>query len=153
MRYASVVTAALAAVLWAAPGGFQVWKGTALRSMDKTLASKVDAGKAAVEQLGDFGSHSMVVVHRQGDGEAEIHHTQTDVFVVQSGAGTLVVGGEVVNGRTTGPGEIRGDSIKGGEKRPLAPGDIVNIPAKMPHQVLVQPGNRITYAIVKVNAR
>jgi mannose-6-phosphate isomerase-like protein (cupin superfamily) len=151
MRYVLALAAAVAA-LAAAPDGFRFWKAPELKAMDKTLAAKAGPGKSAAQQLGDFGSHSLVVVHRQGDGEAEIHQTQTDIFVVQSGTATLVVGGEVVNGRTTAPNEIRGDSIKGGQKRPLAPGDIVNIPARMPHQVLVSPGNRVTYAIVKVNA-
>jgi mannose-6-phosphate isomerase-like protein (cupin superfamily) len=139
------------AALWAAaPAGFELWKGSELRGMEKTLAPKMNAQKLAMQQLGNFGNHSLMVAHRQADGEAELHETQSDIFIVQSGAGTLVVGGKVVNGKTTAPGEVRGTSIEGGEKRALAPGDVAHIPAKMPHQVLVQNGRQITYAIVKV---
>lgn len=143
-----------AAALWAAaPAGFELWKGSELRGMEKTLAPKINAQKLATQQLGNFGNHSLMVAHRQADGEAELHETQADIFIVESGGGTLVVGGKVVNGKTTTPGEVRGTAIEGGEKRALAPGDVAHIPAKTAHQVLVPNGRQITYAIVKVSAQ
>ena len=45
--------------------------------------------------------------------------------MVQTGAATLVVGGELVDGKTTAPNEMRAASIKGGEEKKLAAGDIV----------------------------
>jgi mannose-6-phosphate isomerase-like protein (cupin superfamily) len=59
----------------------------------------------------------------------------------------------VVNPKTTAPHEIRGPSVRGGEKRALAAGDIVHIPAKVPHQMLVENGKEITYFVVKINAQ
>jgi uncharacterized RmlC-like cupin family protein len=35
----------------------------------------------------------------------------------------------------------------------LAAGDVVHIPVKMPHQMLVAPGQQITYFVVKIDAR
>lgn len=151
MRYAIAVAAA--AALWAAaPAGFELWKGSELRAMEKTLAPKINAQKLATQQLGSFGNHSLVMIHRQGDGEAELHETQADIFIVESGSAALVVGGKVVNGKTTAPGEVRGTAIEGGQKRPLAPGDIAHIPSRTAHQVLVEKGRQVTYAIVKVDA-
>ncbi len=140
---------ALAAPAADAPG-FALWTTDELKTMDRKLAPKVNAQKVATETLGSYGQHNVMVVYREGDGEAELHDNMTDVFVVQSGAGTLVVGGKVVGGKSTGPGEVRGTSIEGGARRKLAPGDIANIPAGMPHRVLVAPGQKITYLIVKV---
>jgi mannose-6-phosphate isomerase-like protein (cupin superfamily) len=91
-----------------------------------------------------------MVAHREGDGEAEVHETQVDLFVVQSGEATLVVGGEMVGGKTTAPNEIRAPSIKGGFNHALAAGDVVHIPAKIPHQLLVPAGKEFTYFVVKV---
>ncbi|HZT33910.1 MAG TPA: cupin domain-containing protein [Bryobacteraceae bacterium] len=150
---AIVAALAAAALLAAAPAGFEMWKGSQLRGFTKELAPKVNAQKVATQQLAKFGNHLVMVAHREGDGEAELHETQADVFVVQSGAGTLIVGGTMVNGRNTAPGEVRGPSINGGEKRSLGPGDIVNIPSKIPHQVLVASGQQITYAIVKIDEK
>lgn len=134
----------------AGPPGFTLWTAGELKSMDGKLAPKVNAQKVATQTLGDYGRHNVMVVYREGDGEAELHESMTDVFLVQSGAGTLVVGGTVVGGKSTGPGEVRGTSISGGTRHKLAPGDMANIPAGTPHQVLVAPGQKITYLIVKV---
>ncbi len=134
------------------PAGFEIWKGSQLKGFEKKLAPKVNAQKVATEQLAKFGNHLVMVAHREGPGEAELHETQADVFIVQTGQATLVVGGEVVGGKTTAPHEIRGASIRGGEKQPLGPGDVVHIPAKLPHQVLVDSGKQFTYAIVKIDS-
>ncbi len=46
---------------------------------------------------------SILPVHREADGQVEGHEIQADVFFVQSGSATLVVGGILVNGETVGP--------------------------------------------------
>jgi len=142
-------------VVWAADvGGFGFWPASELSGLDKSLATKVDPKlKVATEQLGNYGNHSLVVVHREANGEAEIHEKQVDVLIGQSGEARLITGGRVIGGRNTGPGEIRGTSIEGGREMKLAPGDVAHIPAGTPHQAMVAPGGRVTYLIVKVDAR
>ena len=153
MKTMVVAVAVLAASPLAAaePEGFVVWKASELKGYSRKLAPKMNAGKVAAETLASFGSHLAMVAHREGDGEAELHEGQVDVFVVQGGEATLVVGGEVEGGKTTAPGEVRGPSIKGGARQALAVGDIVHIPAKTPHQLLVAPGKEFTYFIIKVD--
>jgi hypothetical protein len=58
-----------------------------------------------------FDNHGLSISHRDKDGVAELHEKQTDIVVVQSGEATLVVGGELVDGKATGPGELRAPSI------------------------------------------
>ena len=141
----------LAAAAWAAdPAGFRIWKADQLTKSGKRLAPKIDANKLAGESLGEFGNHAASITHREGNGEAEVHAGMTDIFVIQSGGGTVVIGGKVAKSRTTGPGEIRGPSIDGGTKHAVAPGDILHIPAGTPHQVLVESGKETTYFVVKV---
>jgi mannose-6-phosphate isomerase-like protein (cupin superfamily) len=149
-----VLPAALALtvpLMAAEPAGFVVWPGAELKGYGRKLAPKMNAGKVASERLASFGNHLAMIAHREADGEAEVHEGQADVFVVQTGEATLVVGGEVVGGKTTAPGEIRAPSIKGGEQRKLAVGDIVHIPARIPHQLLVPPGKEFTYFVIKVD--
>jgi len=134
------------------PTGIAVWSGSDLKGYTAKLAPRLNEKSLALEHLGTFGNHSALVAHRQADGEAELHETQADFFVVQDGKATLVVGGKVVDGRTTAPGEIRGPSIEGGRKHPLAPGDVVHIPARTAHQVLVPAGGQFTYFVIKVDA-
>jgi mannose-6-phosphate isomerase-like protein (cupin superfamily) len=154
MKIKIVAGAVLAAMplMAAEPAGFVIWPGSELRAYGRKLAPKMNAGKVASERLASFGNHLAMIAHREADGEAELHEGQADVFVVQSGEATLVVGGEMVGGKTTAPGEVRGPSIKGGERRALAAGDIVNIPARVPHQLLVAAGKEFTYFVIKVDA-
>jgi mannose-6-phosphate isomerase-like protein (cupin superfamily) len=130
--------------------GFAHWPSSELKAAGSRLATKLNPQKLALETLADYGNHSVMVAHREGSGEAELHEDFNDISVVQSGSGMLVVGGRIVNGRTTGPGEIRGPSIEGGEKRQLAPGDIVHVPPRTPHQVLLEPGQKLTYVVIKI---
>ncbi len=129
--------------------GFVIWKAEELKSADGELATQVE-NHLAVERLGEFGSHFGLIVFRDADGEAEVHESHTDLWVVQKGQATLIVGGEVVDARETGPGEIRGPSIDGGKSYRLQPGDVVNIPPRTAHQVLVEEGTTFTYLILKV---
>jgi mannose-6-phosphate isomerase-like protein (cupin superfamily) len=131
------------------PPGFVVWSASDLKGMDKKLTAKVDGQKFSSEQLDKFGNHYAMIAHREGDGSAELHETEADIFVVQSGSATLIVGGEMVNAKTTAPNEMRGTSIKNGAEHKIGPGDIVHIPPKVPHQLMVGNG-KFTYFVVKV---
>src|SRR5271165_7212167 len=135
-----------------APEGFQIWTPAELADTGKTLTTKAatDAHHAAIQQLSAFPNEYFLLAHREADGQVEWHETEADIFVVQSGAATLAVGGTQLNGETTAPHEKRGGTIEGGIRQKLSPGDIVHIPARMPHQVLVAPGQQFTYLVVKV---
>jgi mannose-6-phosphate isomerase-like protein (cupin superfamily) len=135
------------------PEGFGHWTGGQLQGFEQKLGPKINAQKIAMQPLAGYGNHSFLIAHREGSGEAELHETQNDVMVVESGEATLVVGGTVVDPRTTAPHEIRGPSIRGGEKVELAAGDVVHIPIRTPHQMLVGSGKQITYFVVKIDAR
>jgi mannose-6-phosphate isomerase-like protein (cupin superfamily) len=119
----------------------------------KLASTKQDDHKIAQIPLGHFKGYSMTVTKRQASGVPELHKTQNDIFVVESGEATLVTGGTIVGARTTTPGEVRGSSIEGGEKRKIGQGDFVHIPANIPHQFLLEPGGQITYAVVKTSAQ
>lgn len=140
-----------AAVFAADPAGVNLWTSAQLKGFGKSLSAKMSADKVASESLAKYGNHLTMIAHREGDGAAEYHAKQADLFVVQSGDATLIVGGEVVNGKTTEPNEIRGPSIKNGTKKELHPGDVVHIPAKTAHQLLVKSGTKFTYFVVKVD--
>ncbi len=149
----AILTAAAALPAGSGPAGFELWKSGDLQAFEQKLSPKISAQKIATQPLGSYGNHTVLIAHREGSGEAELHETQNDVMVVESGEATLVVGGTVVDPRTTAPHEIRGPSIKGGEKKSLAAGDVVHIPVKVPHQMLVDSGKQITYFVVKIEAR
>ena len=135
MLGAAVLVAPLIA---ADPAGFLVWP-------------KGIPPAASAKQGSKFGNHALSVSHRDKDGIPELHEKQTDIFVIQSGEATLLIGGEVVDAKATTPGEIRGTSIKNGVRKNVAAGDVVHIPAGVAHQFFVPAGKEITYFVVKVD--
>jgi mannose-6-phosphate isomerase-like protein (cupin superfamily) len=134
------------------PEGFEHWTADSLRQIDQTL--KVEAGKnahhVAVQRLEDFPNDLFMLSRREADGVVEWHETQADIFFVQSGSATLLVGGTMVGGETVEPHEKRNGSIQGGIRRKLAAGDVVRIPPKVPHQLLLDGAPNFTYFVVKV---
>jgi mannose-6-phosphate isomerase-like protein (cupin superfamily) len=98
-----------------------------------------------------FEHHSWSLAHREKSGVVESHGTRTIVMVVQSGEATLVVGTDVVDAKNTSPTEVRGTSIRNGIERKVSAGDVINMPAGLPHQFLLEPGKQITYIDVVVN--
>lgn len=70
------------------------------------------------------------------------HSKVTEAFYIISGSGTLVTGMSVDNNRDFPPetefvrlavGPSSGGVFKGGERRPIGPGDVVIVPAGVPH--------------------
>src|SRR5213593_3987929 len=135
-----------------APAGFEHWTAADLRTLDKTLAAKSasDSHHAAAQVISDYPNDLYMAAHREADGVPELHETQADVFFVQSGTATLVVGGTLLNGETVAPHEKRNGTIQGGFRRKLVAGDVVRIPARMPHQLLLDGAHQFNYLVVKV---
>ena len=134
------------------PEGFAHWPAASLSRIAQSLSadSAADPHHLAVSQMKDFPNESFILAHREADGLPEVHETQVDVILVQSGSATLLVGGTLVNGETVSPHEKRNGTIQGGVRQKLAPGDVVRIPARMPHQLLLDGAHELTYLVVKV---
>ncbi|HKY33206.1 MAG TPA: cupin domain-containing protein [Candidatus Polarisedimenticolia bacterium] len=88
---------------------------------------------------------------RDGPGQAEVHEKDTDILYVLQGAATLVTGGRVEEAGRTAREEIRGPSIAGGVSRVVAAGDVVVVPAGVPHWFKDVRGP-LTYYVVKVRS-
>jgi uncharacterized RmlC-like cupin family protein len=131
------------------PAGYAHFSSADLKT--RVDAAKPDDHKVRMDRVGSWGNHALLAIRRDADGEAEVHETQVDVIFVKAGEGTLVLGGTVVEPRTTGAGEIRGKSIKGGVNKKIAAGDVIHVPAKIPHQMLVPKS--LTFEVVKVDSK
>jgi mannose-6-phosphate isomerase-like protein (cupin superfamily) len=137
----------------AIPAGYSHWTSQQLLGRSKTLPAKMSNVKVATESLGGWGNHSMSIVHREGSGQAELHETQSDILFIRDGEAAIIIGGAIPDGRKTTIHEIRGSRIDGGEKQPLRPGDVLHVPPKTPHQMILEPGQKLDYYAVKIDAR
>jgi glc operon protein GlcG len=83
-----------------------------------------------------FDHSDKYMVHtsrREQPGMAEIHTKDADILYVLEGTATVVTGGSPISVKPTGAGELRGERIDGGDTRLLAKGDVMIIPAGVPH--------------------
>jgi mannose-6-phosphate isomerase-like protein (cupin superfamily) len=135
-----------------APGGFERWSADSLKQLGQTL--KTEATKnphhLATQHLEDFPNDLFMLSCREADGVVEWHETQADVFVVESGSATLLVGGTMVGGATVEPHEKRNGEIEGGTRVKLSAGDVVRIAPKVPHQILLDGAKDFTYFVIKI---
>ena len=134
------------------PAGFEHWSPGVFENISRALSSQVaaDPHHVAVKQLSDYPNELFLLAHREADGQPEWHETQADVFFVQSGSATLLVGGTLLNGETVAPHEKRNGTIQGGVRQKLSAGDVVRIPARVPHQLVLDGAREFTYLVIKV---
>jgi mannose-6-phosphate isomerase-like protein (cupin superfamily) len=88
--------------------------------------------------------------NRTGPGVVEVHLKETDVMYFIDGSATLVTGGTTVDAKAgNNPLQIRGSDIKGGDARQVTKGDVVVVPAGVPHWFKEVPKS-VSYYVVKV---
>ena len=114
------------------------------------LADSLPAGASAFRWITRWDGLASMMSRRDSSGTSERHEQFSDIFVVERGQARLVYGGTAEGERSTGPGEWRGGTIRGGTEAELRPGDIVVIPAGIPHQVLLPAKESFYYFVFKV---
>jgi mannose-6-phosphate isomerase-like protein (cupin superfamily) len=134
------------------PEGFELWTSASLSQVEQQLKTEAATNPHHVgtKRLADFPNDLFMLSRREADGIVEWHENQADIFFVQSGSATLLVGGNLVGGETVEPHEKRNGKIEGGIRRTLSAGDVIRIPAKVPHQILLEGPKGFTYFVVKV---
>ena len=139
IRFLMLLGLATMTAFAAGPPGFVIWpKGIA------------PAGSSTKVQFDQYG---WALAHREKSGEVESHETRAIVMIVRSGEATLIVGNDIVDARRTSPTEVRGTSIRDGIERKVSAGDIINMPAGLPHQFILKPGKQLTYIDVVVSTK
>src|SRR5688572_28611676 len=103
----------------------------------KGYYADMDAKKLETLRMIEGGRFNVNIRRITNAESALVHPVTADVWVVTEGAGTLTV-----NGR------LEGNKIVGGESRPLKAGDVVFVPAGVPHGV-----SGVTGSITWLNIR
>jgi mannose-6-phosphate isomerase-like protein (cupin superfamily) len=125
------------------------WSRAELLDRAKHLQQLAAEKGSASEILEKYPHHFTMLAFRNRSGGGEVHQNYADVFFIVDGRTTLITGGEVVDAKSTGPGETLGASVKGGSRQELKAGDVVHIPAGMPHQMILGEGETVTYFVIK----
>jgi mannose-6-phosphate isomerase-like protein (cupin superfamily) len=152
MKFSTLFLIAIAAYA-ADTSGAVFWGAGDMKKMDKDLATKMDATKSGMGKLITMANFNAIVFHREGPGQSEVHENYADFVIIRSGEGAILVGGTSKNAKPTTPGETRGDGVEGGTKYKLTPGDMIYVPAGVPHQMIVEKGKEMNAIVIKVEPK
>jgi mannose-6-phosphate isomerase-like protein (cupin superfamily) len=100
--------------------------------------------------VASYGKLSLMLSVRTQDGVGELHQNVDDLMIVEQGTATLITGGTLVDPKPIGDGEIRGTKVINGTSKKIGVGDVVIIPAGIPHQILVPAGTAYTSLMAKI---
>jgi mannose-6-phosphate isomerase-like protein (cupin superfamily) len=107
------------------------------------------AGHAS-SPLAGYGNLSLRVSVQTKSGGAEIHAHLDDLMIVQQGKATLITGGTLIQRQELANGGAKGAGIQNGVSQEINAGDVILIPAGVPHQLVVPAGTVYAALVAKV---
>lgn len=146
--FVSIVSSALAGA--SGVGAKEVSAETFVSAGD--LAAKVSATGAITGEIPNTTGYQVLMVRRDKTGDAEVHMKLNDTIIIESGTGKFRVGGTITGNHEIQPAEWRGGTMTGSREYPVSPGDLLIIPAGVPHQAIVTSGT-LMYLAVKTPDR
>jgi len=132
---------AAAALLLAVPAAAQTAadptsfaSAKAVQAQLKAMLAEMKPGQGfAWKPLVRDGSNNAAIEIWKKPGKPAVHPDQAEYAIVLEGAGTLVSGGTMPDREVRNPTLVEGSRIEGGTTRTLAPGDVILVPAGVPH--------------------
>lgn len=128
-------------------------------SVDYVPASSFDRIREYAARTRTFGGTvaiardqqtAYMLVRRTAESEVEEHSRWDDVLIVRSGSGAVLFGAAARGARVVAPGELRGGTLTDRASRVVRVGDVLRIPAGVPHAFLPADGQPWELMIVKV---
>lgn len=142
------------------PEEYLHWDAETLAEIQRGLEQQIQEGSRIWNTRFVFTSilpeqphrpHDISIVHREGYTQPEIHELKWDLYVILDGSGTVLLGGERVGWVDERPAEEQRPELQGARAFHVTEGDIVHVPARVWHQVVLEPNTRMTYALINVN--
>lgn len=90
-----------------------------------------------------------LIVRRTTSSQPEAHARWDDIVLVRSGTGVIVFGDSLVGSTLRAPGELRGGRFTTNHQIILRTGDLVRIPAAVPHAFVVTGAEPLEYLVIK----
>jgi mannose-6-phosphate isomerase-like protein (cupin superfamily) len=103
-----------------------------------------------VLEAAEYRPHNISIVYREGYTQPEIHEEKWDLYVVVDGSGTLLVGGMRTNWVDGLPQDEQRPVLTGAQEFHVTKGDVVHVPARVWHQLVLPEGQAMTYMLINV---
>lgn len=140
----ALITPAAAQTSIPAPGSAMAKTFTSSAEVEQLIAkAKADRkGNAPTtsEPILSLAPYRANLEYRPIPGPAAVHDTEDEVMYVIEGAGTITLGGQMVDPKRTNPTNESADKISGGNDQKLAKGDFLIVPHGVAHQVTAVEG-------------
>ena len=101
----------------------------------KAKADRKGNAPTTTEPILSLAPYRANLEYRPIPGPAAVHDTEDEVMYVIEGAGTITLGGQMVNPTRPNPANQAADSISGGSEQKMAKGDFLIVPHGTPHQI------------------
>nr|WP_295112034.1 cupin domain-containing protein [uncultured Caulobacter sp.] len=132
----------------AEPSGFASSADVQAQFRDMLAAMKPDQGFMWRPLVRDGATVAAIEIWKK-PGRPAVHPTEAEYAIVLEGAGTLVSGGTMADAKPKNPTLTEGSQIEGGATRALGPGDVILIPASVPHWFRIT-GERLVLLGIKL---
>jgi mannose-6-phosphate isomerase-like protein (cupin superfamily) len=129
--------------------GYVRWDAARVEAAADRLEARLGDEAMVYETIGNYEGHSIYLVLRGRTGSAELHETESDLYIAKRGRATFAIGGELVEPQKLPRRQRRGSAIRGGTNQALAPGDIVHVPEGVPHQLILDANEPFMYLLIK----
>lgn len=112
----------------------QFASGTAVHEQIASMLAEMKPEQGfAWRPLVQDGSRVAAIEVWKKPGRPALHPTEAEYAIVLEGTGTLLSGGKLIAPVTRKEGLVEGDRIEGGTMRSLQAGDVLLVPAGVPH--------------------
>ncbi len=118
--------------------------------VDKAKADRKGNAPIVVEPILFMAPYRANLEYRPGTAPAALHEKDGELMVVLQGSGEIVTGGKLVGQKRTNANNLSGTSIAGGNSQAVAVGDMLIVPANVPHQVIPGGGAPIVLMTLHV---
>jgi mannose-6-phosphate isomerase-like protein (cupin superfamily) len=158
MRMQFFAAAVLATAAASAASAQQAASPSTVFMSDKDIMALVDKAKAdrkgeapvTAEPILLIAPYRAQLEYRPGNAPAAVHTEDAELMVVLQGAGDIVTGGTLVDGKNVNAYNMSGPSIAGGQDHNVVKGDMILIPPNTPHQVTPSGGAPIVLMTMHV---
>jgi len=106
----------------------------------KAKADRKGDAPITVEPILSLAAYHANLEYRPVAGPAALHDTENELMVVIEGAGTITMGGQMVNPTRPNPTNQSAAAINGGKDTAVAKGDFIMVPHGTPHQITAVKG-------------
>jgi mannose-6-phosphate isomerase-like protein (cupin superfamily) len=118
--------------------------------VDKAKADRKGDAPVSAEPILRLAPYRAQLEYRPIGGAAAVHEKDAELMVVLQGAGDIVTGGTLVDGKRVNAYNLSGPSIANGESHAVVKGDMIFIPPNTPHQVTPSGGAAIVLMTMHV---